>query len=347
MKDVQESLEKALIRDGWVLGTNTFIRTGNPFEWIDGDSSTMKVIKQYSGVISLVKWLLRFDEIYSTPEDLRLDEYEKVKNLYIDKLQSAFDFYAPFFPKADFHKIAIEGLAKVRTTDFCFIKKFANYLPSDGISHVDIGPGLCSHSVYSLSEFNSKYIALEAIPYTYQVQRYFLRYVSQFWPYYLDVVECENFFLPQDYITNEINENKKYKIIHLPSWNFQLLSSNSIDLITATFMLNEISEAGLLWIIANSTQVLKKGGYFYIRDSEKFKPNRHNINYDKLLEIAGFELVKRLNVQNRVNFHGIPRLYHKKTEISYTYKHLLDKCLGHFFTKSMDMKSLDIDEIKL
>ena len=56
---------------------------------------------------------------------------------------------------------------------------------------------------------------------------------------------------------------------------------------------------------------------FYIRDSSKLKPNRHNVNYDKLLISLGFDLVGKLPVKNRVDIHGIPRAYKKKKEFHF------------------------------
>ena len=68
----------------------------------------------------------------------------------------------------------------------------------------------------------------------------------------------------------------------------------------------------------------------YIRDSENLKPMRHNINYDNLLLERGFEKVARLDVENRVNFFGIPRIYRKVKEGSWSFDEFVDSYLGKF-----------------
>ena len=345
MNDIEQSLQKAMIEKQWILGDKQIARTGNPFEWVDGDTSIMKTIRQFDGIIAFIRWLLVFDELYSPPDEIYIDQYEEVKNENMEIFSNAFDFYAPFISHSDINKNAIEGISAVRTVDYCFIKKYAIDL-SEGINHLDLGPGLGSHAVYSLSRFKSNFFAIEAIPYTYQIQRYFFRYLSYYWPKYIDVVECENFYLNSKQIHDNIYDNQ-YRIKQIPSWYFDTLDANSIDLITATFMLNELSEAGLLWLLSNASKVLKEGSYLYIRDSGKLKPGRNKIDYDKLLEIMGFKLVKKLDLINRVDLHGIPRLYQKTNNKSYSYQYLLDKCFGHFYVLTLDKKIINIDNINL
>ena len=129
----------------------------------------------------------------------------------------------------------------------------------------------------------------------------------------------------------ELNEATKYRIKHVPSWYFQLIKDQTIDLVTASWVLNEVSDSGILWIMANSMRSLRKGGYFYIRDSFKLKPMRHSVDYDKLLLENGFVEVGRLNVRrNREDFYGIPRAYQKTSDSSPSFDELIERWLGHF-----------------
>ncbi|NQT22146.1 MAG: hypothetical protein HQ579_01770 [Candidatus Omnitrophica bacterium] len=146
----------------------------------------------------------------------------------------------------------------------------------------------------------------------------------------MDVIECENFNLDRAEITRLVNKESGYKIKHVPSWYFDTVATGSIDLITATWVLNEINVAGILWLMSHSSRVLRKDGYLYIRDSSKLKPLRHAINYDELLLKMGFEEVGRLDVRNRIDLHGIPRAYRKKTESVFSFEELFDSCLGKF-----------------
>ena len=112
----------------------------------------------------------------------------------------------------------------------------------------------------------------------------FFRYLSSRYKdfsKYLDIVECENFGLNDDLIINEI-KNNKYKTIQIRSWKAYMLEDISFDLVTATWMLNEVNHCGLCWLMSIASQRINKNGYIYIRDSHNLKPGRHNINYDEL-----------------------------------------------------------------
>ena len=50
---------------------------------------------------------------------------------------------------------------------------------------------------------------------------------------------------------------------------------------------------------------------FCIRDSHRVKPNRHQLRYDEVLAELGYERVAHLDVKNRVDMFGIPRIYQK------------------------------------
>ncbi|MCK5505994.1 MAG: class I SAM-dependent methyltransferase, partial [Thermodesulfovibrionia bacterium] len=226
-------------------------------------------------------------------------------------------------------KAYIESSALVRAQDYSAIRSLCSDIKS-GISHLDIGSGIGSHAVYSLKGFNSCFYSIEAVPHTYAVQRDFYKFLSEGNPTYLDLVECENFNLNSSEMRTLVNSSGKYKIKHVPSWHFGLINDNSMDLVTATWVLNEVTFSGIMWLISQCSRVLKKGGYFYIRDSSKLKPLRHQINYDELLLDLGFKEAGRVDVRNRIDLHGIPRAYYKDTESSYSFLELVDKCIGKF-----------------
>jgi hypothetical protein len=119
--------------------------------------------------------------------------------------------------------------------------------------------------------------------------------------------------------------------MHIPSWKFPVIDDNYFDLVTATWVLNEVNHAGIIWLLGGSIRTLKVGGYFYIRDSGKLKPGRHDIDYDALVLNQGFEEVKRLPVQNRVDLFGIPRMYRKtKQTLVLGFDELYDQVMGRF-----------------
>ena len=55
------------------------------------------------------------------------------------------------------------------------------------------------------------------------------------------------------------------------------------------------------------------------------------IVYDTgMLQAIKIAEVHKSNVVNRVDFYGVPRVYRKETDKSYTFEELVDSCLGHF-----------------
>ncbi len=164
---------------------------------------------------------------------------------------------------------------------------------------------------------------------SYGVQRHFFRFISPQPGAYLDVVECENFQIPVDQIKRELADNR-YAIKHVPSWRFPLLTTGSMDILSACYVLNELNYSGLLWLLSEGSRVLHKGSYFYIRDSSILKPGMHTINYDEALKKLGFEEVARLRLQNRHDFYGVPRVYQKMTDDIYSFDDLVDMFLGKF-----------------
>ena len=120
----------------------------------------------------------------------------------------------------------------------------------------------------------------------------------------------------------------------MPSWSFGCVRDASIDLVSATWVLNEVTTSGILWLISHATRVLRKGGYVYLRDSELRKPLRHNINYDQLLQELGFSEVAHLDVTNRVDYYGVPRAYQKTTDTHTTYENLCRDNLSKFAVES-------------
>ncbi len=331
MNDILQSLNKALARQGWLYGDKSH-RLGHPFEWVDGDRHP----ELYTTIdsFSILLYLSMFYEEYATPDEVLTSDYEQMKGYYEEQLDNFCKHFFPFSilsptPLASDLKTYIGCHALGRTQDYCFIRKNCKDL-TNSIKHLDIGSGLGSHALYSLKGLNSEFYSLEASPKSYAVQRHFLRFISPDPGAYLDLVELENFEVTYEAMSKELNNNSKYKIKHCPSWFFPLIKDKSIDLITATWVLNEVSFSGILWLMSHASRVLSQGGYFYIRDSSKLKPGRHSINYDRMLNQIGFVEVARLNVRNRIDYYGVPRVYQKKTDASYSFEELGESFLGKF-----------------
>ena len=175
----------------------------------------------------------------------------------------------------------------------------------------------------------------------YKTQKHFYRFLASKFqetsknPFrFFDCVDAETFGLTWKEIHKFIKNDKTMRINLVPSWMFELVPDKSVDLVTGTWMLNEIGTSALLWLISNCTRVMKKGSYFYINDNNKdrdqLKPGRNTIDYDELLIKLGYKEVKRMKMINRVNFRGSPRIFLKNTNKKYTWKNLVDMCVGKF-----------------
>lgn len=318
IKEINNSRDLKIIKDGWLYG-ELFNRIGNPFQWVDGDQ--MHGLGSDSTSVSIMQYLAMSGEIYPLHKNIIFPDWEKALGEIESEIRDILEF---FIPKDIWEEMNVEqyikSTASVKIQDYATLKTFGVNL-GKGSRHLDIGPGLGANAIYSTKLFNFNYIPLDAHPISYAVQSEFFRMLTSINSNkmrYVDPITLFSLGLTEEKIKNKINFlNEEIGVIQCPSWYFSLINTNSIDLITATWVLNEVNAAGICWLLYNSTRALKKGGYFYIRDSEKLKPNRHQINYDNILKSIGFELENRLNVKNRVDMHGVPRIYRKNKSFDF------------------------------
>jgi len=326
IEDVKRSMEKTLYVDKWIFGLQGN-RLGHPFEWIDGGN--IDYLYKLNGVVPVLRYLAMFSPLFDVPKKFRVEDYDEMLNFYEDILTSLIEKLVPFMKNDNWYMEYIKGTASVRTQDYSFIKTFCDQLPAKGATHIDFGPGLGTHAVYSLKKFSTKYIGIEASPFSYGIQRYFFRHLSYTFGQYLDIVEAENFDFDIKSILTSI-EKEKYSLIHVPSWKATCLKDGIADLVTASWVLNEVTYMGIVWLVYLACRTLKKGGYFYIRDSNHRKPGRHNIDYDQVLIDNGFKIVYKFNADNQKNYHGIPRCYQKETDSYIPLQELIDSTIGKY-----------------
>lgn len=326
MRDIKESLRRAMVEQGWIFGDRA-ARIGNPFEWTETESK--KSIVKLEGLLAVAFYFSMFYVKKNTSPQILIDKHNHVKEICYQELFNIFKHFFPFLTLDAVWENNIESQALIRTQDYCFIKKYCVDL-KNGIQHVDIGPGLGSSAIYSLNLFESNFYAVEAHPMSYSVQRDVFRFLSPEYGAYLDLVECENFNFGNDNASEILKKNSHFKIKHIPSWKFDLIGDNSMDLMTATFILNELNYAGILWILSNASRTLKRKGYLYIRDSTILKPGMHSIEYDDVLIKIGFKKVAQLEYKNRFDHFGIPRVYQKSDDKHYSFDEMVDLCLGKF-----------------
>lgn len=310
LQDIIDSMNKALLVQKWNEGDRGH-RIGHPFYWVDVENSPswMRITEP----AAILNTLSMCYEIYPTPAEIQVSDLEEMRGRIHETVAGFIGWLYPFLQHSEYEKY-FAGTANTRSQDYAFIRTNSDL--KNGIRHLDIGPGMGSHSIYSCFGFQSKYFGLEAYPMTYQVQRNFLKYLAMIEnTTYFDSVMAESFGVNDDEIAERYQADGG-GLFHVPSWKFPLVSDRNIDLVTATWVLNEVSHAGIIWLLGNAMRVLRPGGWFYIRDSGVVKPGRHNVNYDSLLQEFGFEEKARLNTKNRVDYYGVPRIFQKVRDVN-------------------------------
>jgi len=102
----------------------------------------------------------------------------------------------------------------------------------------------------------------------------------------------------------------KNLINHLPSWRRDIVEDQSVDMISCVQVLRELSKGMLRYALEFFNRALKPGGALYIRDHIGF----HNVNQtdlDALLRSYGFVLEWQPHITDRVDVHGLPRIWRK------------------------------------
>jgi hypothetical protein len=326
MRDIKDSLKRAMVDQGWIFGDKA-TRIGCPFDWTETERK--ESIVKLEGLLAVAFYFSMFYVKKNTSPQIMIEEHDHVRAVCHDNMLKLFRHFFPFLIMDETWLKYIECQALIRTQDYCFIKKYCADLQK-GVNHVDIGPGLGSSAIYSLNLLDSHFYAVEAHPMSYSVQRDVFRFLSPSNGAYLDLVECENFNLGNDLVKTKLKKESGYRIAHVPSWKFSFIDDDSMDLLTATFVLNELNYAGILWILSNGSRILKQNGYFYIRDSTIIKPGMHCIEYDDVLLKMGFEKVAQLEYEDRLDHYGIPRLYRKVQDIKFSFEQMVEMCLGRF-----------------
>jgi hypothetical protein len=238
MEYINSSLKKALIKDSWHLGDKAG-RIGHPFTWADTGSKPL--ITSLDPYDSLLHFFCMYYVKKKTPKYILTSKYVS----YYKKISKTFnDSWDFFFKNLRVKKINfIESQSTARAQDLSFIKKYSKL--KKNINYLDVGPGIGGMYPTLKNEYNIKYYGVEAVPMTYFVQKMFLNYLaSKENSNVLDVCELEKYLN----ILEIKKKIKKSKICLVPSWHFNLIRDNSIDLVSAMFMLNELTYAGIFHV---------------------------------------------------------------------------------------------------
>ena len=301
------------------MAGDLFLRLGNPFIWVDG--GVTQALDTYRQKVSLLNYFSMYYEFYETPAELARPDLASLRETMRDKFKKFFATTFPFLNVSDYDQI-VRCSAETNVQDYLVCAPFLDKMTSPKI--VDFGPGLGRHSLWVKSFLkNPTYFGIDISPISYQVQNEFFR---QYGPVY-DCLEMEQFGVVPEKIQGKAGE-----VLHIPGWHLPKLQDN-IDCVLATFMLNETTTTGCLFLLYQASRLLKEEGIFYLRDSDKLKPARHMVNYDNVLIDLGFECAKRYDFKNRVDFFGVPRVYKRRRVVdtaSISFEAFCQKFVGKF-----------------
>jgi SAM-dependent methyltransferase len=324
--DIVHSCRRAMMRQGWLFGER-LNRMGNPFTWVDG--SQISAIEETAGMPAVAQYLAMSGEFYDTPAAIRVADHDAVLADLEARLGRIVDHLMPFRAAAglDFQRY-VRSTALVKVQDYSAIRTLCPTLPRTPVQ-VDLGPGLGANALYSIHHLGARYVAVDAHAASYEVQRQFYRAAVAPEPGYLDLVDCETFEMDEAALAAELARADRYAIRHVPSWHFGLLAAASADLVSATWVLNEVTPAGITWLLHHAARVLKPGGFFYIRDSGLRKPLRHDLDYDDtLVRLLGFTACPHVAVRNRIDMHGLPRAYRRGDKAAPGFDDLFEQLFG-------------------
>lgn len=145
-------------------------------------------------------------------------------------------------------------------------------------------------------------IAIDGIPGSYLTQR---AYYDGLGLRLADYIEYRD----EDRTLDVAAASADHDVVHLPTWRFDLVPDQSVDLAMAVQVLRELPRRLVIHVLAELGRVIKPGGALYIRDHVRHDPNQMPI--DTLLLANGFVLEFAPYVKDRVEIHGLPRIWRK------------------------------------
>ena len=101
-------------------------------------------------------------------------------------------------------------------------------------------------------------------------------------------------------------------IYHLPTWRMDLLPAGHFDLIIAVQVMPELGEALALHLFDSFATWLNPEGALYIRNHDLACLRGNRLDSEALPPARGFHRELRPLLADKVDLHGIPRLWRKR-----------------------------------
>lgn len=108
----------------------------------------------------------------------------------------------------------------------------------------------------------------------------------------------------------------EHDVIHLPTWRLDLVPDDTVDLVTCVQVLRELPRDLVWYALEQFARVVRPGGALYVRDHQQGH-NPNGLPLDDLVEAHGFRLEFAPHVIDRVDVHGLPRMWRRHDPAAY------------------------------
>lgn len=142
------------------------------------------------------------------------------------------------------------------------------------------------------------FLSMDGIPKSYCVQRY---YYSK-----LDVPTFEYMDAP-----DEFSIEFQPGIYHLPTWRFDLIPDNSLDMVLMMQVLPELSNKLAKYVLSQFQRILKPGGAMMLRDKGNWLRTGSGFDLQNYLNSNGWVLEFKPHVIHSKDLHGYTRIWRK------------------------------------
>jgi SAM-dependent methyltransferase len=251
--------------------------------------------ERYNGPEEVIEWMctaLAHDRGGYLPESVRAP---------LVRQSRVFDMEA--FPNLIKYMSEVEydrTLGRWNADDFYYANAY--HVPKHQNVHrlLDFGAGYGRQlNLWSQNVSDLHYLAIDTIRKPYLTQAcYYLKFDLPMHEYVID--------------PNAFRITDSPGIYHLPSWRWDLVPTDSYDMILAVMVLPELHADTLHRTLVQFVRVLKPGGALFIRDHGLVIKSANTEDVAVRLHELGFVLEFRPYVKDQKDLRGIPRIWRKR-----------------------------------
>ena len=203
-----------------------------------------------------------------------------------------------------------ENVGRYNAQDYLFQRAYPVPAHQQVHRHLEFGGGhgRAANLAFSAPGSNIELMTLvDAIPGPYLSQSAYLQALGL---RVTDALEHPGGVLDMDAIAQNSD------VLHIPTWRMEDLPEASHDMVSCVQVLKELPRQVALYAIGQFARILKPGGALCVRDHPQFHSPNH-LPIDVLLQSSGFVLEFAPHIHDRVEVHGLPRIWRKLNPANY------------------------------